>query len=917
MSPADQDPSTKLEKGHKLAPPRAHPGAVERRRLLSILFEEPPTHVAMLQAPAGHGKTSLMIQAADECARRGLACGWLTLDASDDDATRLFDQLLAVTGGMRNVVSSEVSAKPHAGISSRIGLLASDLKALHRPAAIFLDDAHFVTNRSALNLLAEVLRSPLPNIRWFISSRTPLSVGIAELAVASDARILRAHDLRFSGAEASEFFHKTSSSHSLNDTEIATISEITNGWPAAMQLYRLAAASANFSVRELAHHDHGSAELTEYLAKNVLDFQEPEIREFLLVTCVLERMSADLCDAMRANKDSARILDILETRGLFIRRLASEDGWFTYHALFYRFLRDERNRRYPREETDEYQRRAADWYRQRNYYEEALRHYSQCGDHNAAAEVFDLWTEALLPSGYMVTIERWLESIPLQEIERRPGLTAKIIWALTFLSRYERLEPFWPALGKACSGELTDTGDSGAVSADPHLARCVALLMRDRLIESGQPIENIDTFAEEQVTSRFRAFELAGISNIRAYIAMAEGDLDSAFTLAGRGRELSLRCGGTFTRAYSTGITALTLFSQGRLPEARLLLEDAIHDPTSRLEGSLSGGCLVSAYIATLYEANEPEKALDAFDSFKQSLQEGVMHDYAVLAHRAVARILDRQGRPLEALRVLDDAERLARAGQWPRVARLVVLERVRREVLSGHLNRAELIFGNPGGHSPAEDQHIVRLSEQLESNEISLARILIAKGNAERALDVLRPLLRLARRQGRVLRQIKLTILTASARAALGEERAAHRYLANALDLAAPGKCVQGFLDEGLALRRLLEDHLAQRGTDSGGADGSDIDRFLTSLVTGDQSATDSAPSHGSASPVAREHLSLTDREHEMLQMLCRYMTNNEIAQATFVSNDTVKYHLKNIYVKLRAKNRMDAVRIAHELGY
>jgi ATP/maltotriose-dependent transcriptional regulator MalT len=60
----------------------------------------------------------------------------------------------------------------------------------------------------------------------------------------------------------------------------------------------------------------------------------------------------------------------------------------------------------------------------------------------------------------------------------------------------------------------------------------------------------------------------------------------------------------------------------------------------------------------------------------------------------------------------------------------------------------------------------------------------------------------------------------------------------------------------------------------------------------------------------------SLTPREMEVLELLCAGNSNREIGSSIEVTQDTVKYHLKSIYVKLGVRHRLEAALMARSIG-
>lgn len=898
---------------HKLAVPEGHWNAIARRDLLGRLFAPEPhePRVVVLQAPAGHGKTSVLVQAESTCRARGYATGWLTLDDTDDDASRLFDHLLDLADrlgppGSRSSAAARTAAgagREGSAPASRDSRVVERFTSMGFPAAVFIDDVHFVRNPAALALLADLLARPISGIRWFIGSRTHLAIGSTRLVVAGEAAVIDAEVLRFSASEAREFFDQSPGAR-VSESELRAITEATEGWPAALQLYRLARVSGDLLPGSWQGQVGGSGQLTDYLSENVLQFQEPRIRDFLLATCGLERMCPDLCDEMLDRCDSADTLRVLEQRGLFVRRLSSADGWFTYHTVFSTFLREQARRSDPDQALDMHER-AAKWFDSHGHFEEALRHYATAEDLPRAADVFDRWLETLIPSGHMVTVERWLDIFPPEILVRFPNLMVKVLWALAFLSRQQKRDEIlrlW-----ATTPRTRAMGDA----ADPAVVRGVIDVLADDLVESERFFAGIEPENEQQ-PSRFRTFELGVVCNARGYRYLAEGDLQKAIDVLSLGRRLNLRVGSMFALAYSTGKTALTFMAQARLTEALELWGTTRRETMQHLEGSLAEACLVCGHISGLYESGDHDQVLAEFAEYRELIEVGAIHDYLVLAHRSVARVHARRGDTAAAVAVLERGQGLAHAHQWPRAARLLVLERARLELLAGRSDRARLMLhaGVTGS-----DVRTVRCSEEIEDEHIALSRLHIHNGSADRALEVIAPALRASARQGRRLRQIKLLSLAALAHRRLGDHLMAQRRLASALDLAEPGGCRQSFLDEGTELLGLVDTHRDSVSSAPGGSVAATRRTFVDTLLPDSTGRLSSAErSESSGRPVL---VALTEREEEILVMVGSSMTNAEIGQATFVTHDTVKYHLKNIYMKIGARNRVHAVRIAQELGY
>ena len=68
--------------------------------------------------------------------------------------------------------------------------------------------------------------------------------------------------------------------------------------------------------------------VTDYLASEVFEGQSEETRAFLRSTCILDRLSAPLCDAVAQVSNSKKMLILLERENLFLLRLDDRRLWF-------------------------------------------------------------------------------------------------------------------------------------------------------------------------------------------------------------------------------------------------------------------------------------------------------------------------------------------------------------------------------------------------------------------------------------------------------------------------------------------------------------------------------------------------------------------------------------------------------------
>lgn len=890
--PEGERPSAQISL-HKLFAPPSYRGAVARRALLDRMFADPSVRVVMLQGPAGHGKSTLLQQAMSECDKHGKLTGWLSFDDADNDMRRFaghFDALLngvcGDSGGGRLQASGVRARRSDASIAR--------LLQLGSPVALFFDEFQELSNPLILGFFRDLLEHLSDGITVFIGSRALPDLGLARLLVNGRALVLRSDELRFSSIEAELFFAE---SRDLKQEEIAAIHRQTEGWPAALQLYRLGLASPSVrqSLGDLS--GHRPREIADYLADNVLSLQTPRIREFLLRTSLLTRLSAPLCDAMLQWQDSQSILLFLERNGLFLRSMDSELRWFKYHALFSGFLLEQLLESDP-EDQRELHARAAHWYHAHGFHEEAMHHAVEAGEFGFAADVMNLWSTKLVAEGHLMTVERWYDRLPLDEIQTRRDLGIKIAYALIFLRRHRKLRPLM---------EVLDATEDPACAGD--VVRVMFTLLSDDVPRAFELARAIDVHVADP--DPFRAFELSAASNVISYRMTSSGDYESGREHAMLSRAYSEKAHALFSGGYSVAVSGVNLLIQGQLHEAIERCRAGLAEQHADADTSVAGASLVCCYIMALYDADELSAAEGLFAQFHDVIREGVLPDFLVVAYIAMARCLDARGAAPKAAELLDEAENIGHMIGWQRLIRMIDRERVRRHLLRGERDRAQLIASRIPQHPEftLPDGWLL-FSEDSEGEAIGQIRLLTYRGKVDDALARIEHELQVARSHGRIRREIKLRILEALAQNQRGRARMAYAALRHALQLAEPRGFVRSFLEEGDDVQKLLRELYPslQEGRDDP-SHGEALHHFAARLLGAD--------SHEAVAELQKPPTeALTEGEKNILSFLARGVSNKVIASNLFVSENTVKFHLKNIYGKLGVSSRLQAINAARQIG-
>jgi LuxR family maltose regulon positive regulatory protein len=890
---------------HKLFAPTRHAGAIRRSAILERIFAEDCSRIVLLQGPAGHGKSTALQQLKTECEARGYLSGWLGFDEADNDARRFSIHMHALVAsligaGAAGAVSGD-DENSELGRRRRADWMIDCLFRLGRPVAIFFDEFQTLRDKSILSFFRGLLERVPENVRIFIGSRSVPEIGLAKLVVGNQALILRGDDLRFSPAEVEQFF-ATSQDLAVSAEELAAIYSRTEGWPAALQLFRLALVSPQVR-RSLGDLDsYRPRELAEYLVENVLSLQPPRVQEFLLRTSLLNRLSAPLCDLVTGWTDSQEMLQQLERSGLFLRALDSDLRWFKYHALFSSFLA-EQLRAQSAEAALEVHRCAAQWYLAQGVYEEAVHHFVACRDFTSAADTMNVWASRLSAGGHLTTMEYWYDRLPFDKMAGRPDLAIKMAYALVFLRRHQKLRPMLQLLQcHSASGEIEKT-------TNPDVILSMAAVCADRVPDAFDIIARVRIQGWEP--EGFAAFELGAGANLVGYRDLAMGEVERARQHLALARAYSDRGDASFSGGYTMGLTGVTLMMQGQLDAALESFRHSMAEQRMHLDGSFASAALVSCYIWALYEANELDLVEALFAQYREVIADAVLLDFLAVAYLPMARTHDARGRPANAMEVLDEAESIGHANGWERLVRLVQWERVRRWLVSGAVERAQALASHipPAAEPFAENWRL--FSEDLEGESFGHIRLAIHALDTEAATAILGQ--EMAQQRDRVNRQIKLHLFDALLQEKRGTHNAAHRSLRKALQLAQPGRFVRSFIDEGEGILQLLREEYQTIMDGAGGREATfGADRvFVEQILQASGTDLSRAPSMA-VQPLE----ALTDREKEILMFLANGVSNKEMAGRIFVSENTVKFHLKNIYSKLAVGNRLQAISAARQLG-
>ena len=902
----------------KLHVPRPPPGFVPRPRLVARLDEGLARGLLLVCAPAGFGKTSLL---ADWTQRGRRPVAWLSLDAGDNDPARFWRHVVAALDQVQPEVAERVEpllgppAPP--SFNELVTALINELAALsgESQVVLVLDDYHLIDAQPVHASLEFLLEHRPPSLQVLLTSRAEPPLPLARLRGRGQLLELRAAQLRFTSEEAAALLREAAGPDlNVPDAAVAALTARTEGWVAGLQLAGLSLRGQPEVAGFVASFSGSHRYVLDFLTEEVLDRQPGEVRDFLLETSVLERLSGDLCDAVTGRTESQRLLEWIERANLFLVPLDEVRGWWRYHQLFADLLRvrlqDERPERVPG-----LHRNAAAWCQEHQLADDAVRHALAAGDTTQAARVVEQHVDELILRGEAATLARWLTVLPSQLISSRPRLCLAQTFVAVAGSDLDAAQPPLDAAERAFAHAADEPFEPSVGKGASLLANVPATIALERAV-----LAHLRGNAEG--TAAFASQALAAIGDGEWMLdSITHWHLAVAEWLRGRLPEAEHAFAASIVQWREAGEPILAAWGShhlGQVQRAQARLDAALDTYQQTLEITAASGqpVLPAAGIGHVGMA-EVACQRNELDTALQHLTDGIplcrQFNYTqplATGLAALAWIRQAQGDHAGALEAMGEAGRAAPGPAMAGLLNPVPAQRARLLLAQGEVAAAAR-WVEERGLGADDDPGYPREPEYLV-----LARVLLAQDRPGPALTLLGRLHAAAAAQGRTGSVIEIQALRAPALAAAGDENAAVDTLAQALMLGCPQGYVRVFADEGPPMAALLGRLVAAQKADHAVARGVPLGCLAGVLRAFGEPPAAAGARRDAAAAVPGLVEQLTPREREILALLAAGAPNPRIAEDLVVSLDTVKKHVSHLLGKLGAANRTEAVTRARQLG-
>ncbi len=892
----------------KLYIPPTRLNTVLRPRLVARLNEGMHGRLILISAPAGFGKTTLL---SEWIAGREWPVAWLSLDAGESDPARFLAYFVSALQTIDENCGKDLLAVLHApqpqppAIESLLAGLLNEISTITSNFVLVLDDYHALDSKAVDQALTFLVEHQPPQMQLVIATREDPPLPLARLRVRGKLTELRAADLRFTPAEAAAFLNGMMGLK-LSDVDIAALEARTEGWIAGLQLAALSMRGRADTSGFIRSFTGSHRFVLDYLAGEVLEKQPEHVRSFLLQTAVLDRLHGPLCDAVTAQAGGRDMLETLERDNLFVVPLDDQRQWYRYHHLFADVLRAHLMEAQPDHVAGLHQRASA-WYAQNGFAADAIRHALAAADYVNAAGLIELAWSAMDISYQSATWLGWVKALPDALLRDRPVLSVGYAWALLDSGELEASEALLRN-AERCLETPTHSLIVKDMEQFRSLPASIATARAYRALALGDVTATVQ-FARQALERTpaddwIRQLQAASLLGLAQYTS---GDVVAAErSLADLYANL-LKRGDVLTLIGIAFLLADIRVVLGRLRDAESCYQQALHLAIVQ-SGSMPLGTadLYRGLAELCIERDDLEAAAQHLTTSQMLGEQTALTDWPHRLCITQARLKEAQGDMAGALALLDEAERVHVRGPLPDVRPVAALKAC-VWLRQGRLAEA-LEWARTHGLSADDDMRFTR-----EFEHMTLARLLIAASKGDReaaclndATRLLDRLLHAAETGRRMGSAIQILLLQALAFSAQANQPRAHASLARALTLAEPEGYLRTFMDEGEAMRLLIERQARNRNHPRHGY----ADRLLAAFTH-----PLAAPKAGSSPQKSAPAEPLSARELEVLRLLRSELSGPEIAQQLIVSLNTLRTHTKSIFNKLGVNNRRAAIHRAEEL--
>lgn len=883
----------------KTSPPKTSSWLLPRERLDMNHLGIEDKRAILVQAPAGFGKTSLLMQWRRLSQAKGDVVVWLTVDEHDNGlrlAQGFGNGLFSASGG-RASGPAFISwlGRCDNGIDAMTALLL-EIAGQAFNVVLILDNFERSQESEQFDSLAYLIRNAPANLQIVVGVRTGTVFNLPEIVDQNISARISTAELAFKHDETLAVIAKCFG-NKLSAEASARLHELSEGWPLGLQLV-IATLKKSPDLNAATQAISASAgDIQRYFVENLIARLAPELSAFLTRLSIFDQVHPELCAAVFPDQNTDDLLDRLQQETpVFLR--AENSSWIRMHGLARDFLLA-RFEQLPVMERKAMSMHACEWLGAHAFYEEAARHALLAGREDAAYELAEQTLYQIGYHGRSDVVLRWIDRLPAEKLKHRSRLWLAAAWAMAISNRFKEAEQ---VVGYILSDPASDDGrrfeaaliSDAAAAFDDRLGRLSLVMEPWRALPSPVPVDQ----------------------SVMRFYANAQGFLNLYRCEPGKARHLWTQVAQgslTGTSDYSRGLAEFGIgFShlwEGQFHLAEKVLRAALVRYEHEMGRRSPIACMLAAALAAaLWEMGGTHEPRAVLAHRIDVLERAGLPDAIMLAYLTMARLEMHDGQEAHAIEPLNALIALGEARDMPRLQIAGMCEQIRiharqrrLETVTALCGRLEVLCAgldlvDAGFIGSWVKLHLSRAQGYRALTARDWGRALTCLEQAAGYADAMR-----LGRDGVEIRLLRgLAVERGSALGSVG-------LFEESLSLAKAGGMVQTLLcthPEALDMLKKISSESDFRVGD------------LMHAVAAVVKPVKSTPVLAVKQAGAYANALLTAKEHEVLGLIAQNMSNKQIAISLDIGEGTVKWHVKNLFGKLSAGNRAHAVKRAYILG-
>ncbi|MEX1665286.1 helix-turn-helix transcriptional regulator [Zhongshania arctica] len=888
----------------KTLPPQKRGKQVSRHNESLLLKQVSEARLCCVVAPPGYGKTNILSRSFRHLNNLGYLVAWVSFDAQDNQFYRFLSYVLAslqqVSALKREwrdlLLDTYLEDQGDHLLSSLIEELSDSDNDLY----LILDDFHHIQDRQIHDFLKRLLDYAPYNFHLIIGSRQRLDVSFYRSVQHSTYVEIGSSQLQLNLTDTQHFF-KDCCDMELSPAEVERWHRDTEGWVFPLKLASISIKQRpGFALGDLLQKDRG---ISEYLSDEILAGMSKPFANFLMAIAVPDIFCIEACGYIAGVANPHEFLEQVQSQNLFIERLSSDGEWFQLHPFFRSYLEARLAKESPGLLISLH-RKSREWFEQNNMPSYAIKHAIDAGESKLLASLLEKSCYDLLLNGQYMELVGWAQLLGDEDTRSRPKLCFAVAFNYILMHRFED--------GRRLIESLTDSAklrrQLGEFSDGLPILLGLDAGFRDDVDAAMTHCR--DWLKTIESPSKTLPLLLITGCNILSYCMLYKGRFAEALDVQVSWKAVPENELPAYGIAYANCLEGLVKLHSGDIAEADRAFIRAGKVAVEKLGEFSIYSSFPTAFLCEIrYQQGDfrflLEEVLPSLDTIsKIGLVDSLIHSFPL-----VASALHFNGRYVEANEVLDRAESIARLCGWPRLALACMHQKLRyaienrasidRQLINSKVEKIEVDAGKR-----------LNISAQYYLVLIK-AESCAATGQFNDAIDLVFSFHNVLIEKSFLYLAFLCKVRLAFFYDINGDQDKAINVLKECFDFAASAKLTQAFVDASYISPSLLKVY----GNST--VLGSHVE-MLTEINSQISSHGKLKDSSHEAKPVdsVEIDLNVSEREVEILELLGQGLTNKLIARSLSIGQETVKWHIKNIFGKLEVNSRVNAVQKGRRLG-